>query len=70
MAVSDFILVFSSILFVYWFRYTCLLILNTKTAQDFARQVAATNQLSFPDVQRHIDDGEGGRLVVGHLANA
>jgi hypothetical protein len=42
-------------LFGYWFRYTCLLILSTKTAQDYARQVAANNQLGFPEVRARLD---------------
>ena len=37
----------SILLFGYWFRYTCLLILSTKTARDYAGQVAAANQLGF-----------------------
>jgi hypothetical protein len=38
-------------LFGYWFRYVCLMILNTKTAQDYARQVAEANQLGFLGVR-------------------
>ena len=41
----------SVLLFGYWFRYTCLLILSTKTAWDYAGQVAAQNQLGFLEVQ-------------------
>jgi hypothetical protein len=37
----------SILLFGYWFRYTCLLILSTKTAQDYAGEVAVANQLGF-----------------------
>jgi hypothetical protein len=40
----------SFLLFGYWFRYTCLLILNAKTARDFADEVAMANQLSFQAV--------------------
>jgi hypothetical protein len=38
-------------LFGYWFRYVCLMILNTKTAQDYAGQVATANQLGFLGVR-------------------
>jgi hypothetical protein len=38
-------------LFVYWFRYTCLLILSAKTSRDYAAQVASANQLSFLDTR-------------------
>jgi hypothetical protein len=37
----------SILLFGYWFRYTCLLILSAKTAKDYAGQVAVANQLGF-----------------------
>ena len=50
--VATSIITLSSVaLFVYWFRYTCLLMLSAKTAQDYARDVAMANQLSFPEVQ-------------------
>lgn len=51
MVASILIIVFSVALFVYWFRYTCLLILSARTAQDYARQVAEANQLGFLDTQ-------------------
>ena len=38
-------------LFGYWFRYVCLMILSTKTAQDYAGQVATANQLGFLGVR-------------------
>jgi len=34
MIASILIIIFSAVLFIYWFRYTCLLILSTKTAKD------------------------------------
>lgn len=51
MIASILIIAFSLVLFVYWFRYTCLLILSAKTSKDYAGEVAATNQLSYPEVQ-------------------
>jgi hypothetical protein len=47
----------SALLFAYWFRYTCLLILNAKTTQDFAGAVVAANQLSFQTVQSELQTG-------------
>ena len=41
----------SALLFVYWFRYTCLLILSAKTTRDYAGEFAAATELSFPSVQ-------------------
>jgi hypothetical protein len=35
----------SMVLFAYWFRYTCLLILSAKTTRDFAADVAVANAL-------------------------
>ncbi len=56
LAVTAIIVAGSALLFVYWFRYTCLLILSAKTACDYARDVAAANQLSFLDVQASLQD--------------
>ena len=44
----------SALLFVYWFRYTCMLILSAKTTRDYAADVATANQLSFPQVQNRL----------------
>jgi hypothetical protein len=41
----------SLLLFAYWFRYTCLIILSAKTARDYRAEVAATKQMSFLEVQ-------------------
>lgn len=46
------IIVFGSLLlFLYWFRYACLLVLNARPARDYAATAATANQLSFLDVQ-------------------
>jgi len=44
----------SVLLFGYWFRYTCLLILSAKTTRDYAGQVATANQLGFLQVQARL----------------
>ncbi len=46
----------SVLLFGYWFRYTCLLIVSAKTARDYAGDVAAANRLSFADIQSRLHD--------------
>ncbi len=49
------ITVSSVVLFAYWFRYTCLLILSAKTARDYAADVAFSNSLGFPEVQAQLN---------------
>lgn len=44
----------SVLLFGYWFRYTCLLILSAKTTRDYAADVATANQLGFLQVQSQL----------------
>lgn len=51
------ITVSSILLFAYWFRYTCLLILSAKTARDYTSEVAYSNQLGFPAVQAQLQQG-------------
>ncbi len=46
------ILSVSVVLYVYWFRYTCLLILRNRSVQDYAGQVALANRLRFVSVQQ------------------
>jgi hypothetical protein len=45
----------SVVLFAYWFRYTCLLILSAKTARDYTSDVAYSNKLGFPEVQAQLN---------------
>jgi hypothetical protein len=47
----------SLLLFGYWFRYTCMLILSAKTTRDYASEVAAFNQLGFSHVQSQLSTG-------------
>lgn len=46
----------SLLLFVYWFRYVCLLVLSARPTRDYAAAAVAANQLSFPDVQANLQD--------------
>jgi hypothetical protein len=41
----------SVVLLVYWFRYTSLLILSTKTSHDFSFDIAHAHELQFPEVR-------------------
>ena len=51
MIASIFIIVSSSLLLVYWFRYTCKLILSQKYSANCALKVASTIRLSFPQTE-------------------
>lgn len=44
----------SVLLFGYWFRYSCLLIVSARTARNFAAEVAMANQLAFLEVQSRL----------------
>ena len=44
-------------LFFYWFQYVCLLILSAKTSADYSADIAAANQLGFPEVQSKLRAG-------------
>jgi hypothetical protein len=57
LAATSIITVSSALLFGYWYRYTCLLILSAKTSRDYAGDVAAQNQLSFLEVQHQLREG-------------
>src|SRR5438105_1063083 len=60
------ITVSSALLFGYWFRYTCLLILSARTTQDFAGAIAVANQLNFARVQGELSTGVAGDLERLH----
>src|SRR5216683_1127354 len=61
------ITVSSVLLFGYWFRYTCLLILSAQTTRDFAGEVATANQLGFLNVQSQL---RGQPVDLGRLCDA
>ena len=54
MLVSILIIVVSLALFLYWFRYTCVLILSAKTSRDYAAEIASANQLRFLETRTHL----------------
>jgi hypothetical protein len=41
-------------LFLYWFRYTCRLILTARTSEDYSGAVARANELHFAEVQHRL----------------
>jgi len=53
-ATSIIIIVISTMLFVYWFRYTCVLILRTRNVRKYAQQVAQINHLSFLEAHQKL----------------
>lgn len=55
MSFSILLIGLSLALFVYWFRYTCLLILRTHTAEDFSSGVVRRNGLSFEAVRQTLE---------------
>lgn len=60
---SFLIISISMALFVYWFRYTCVLILRARPARDYAARIAEANQLQFPTVQSELPlAAEGDKL--------
>jgi hypothetical protein len=63
MFVTVLIIGISLALFVYWFRYTVILIQRTRTAPEYAQKVAAANQLSFVEVKQQLH----GRLASEEL---
>lgn len=54
MIVSSLIIAVSVVLFFYWFRYTCILILNTSSSLDFGGEFAEENGLRFAEVQARL----------------
>jgi hypothetical protein len=59
------IVLFSVVLFVYWFRYSCLLILQNKTASS--AQYISGSTLSFPAVQQRLKSQQGGVALLDQL---
>ena len=68
MATSAIITISSLLLFGYWFRYTCMLLLSARTTRDYSAQVVADNQLSFLRVQSELREGAAVELDRLHDA--
>jgi hypothetical protein len=62
------IIVSSALLFVYWFRYTCLLILSAKTSREYGSKFARENGLDFLEVQSQLREGTSADFERLHAA--
>jgi len=63
----------SVVLLIYWFRYTCLLILSARCSRNYAAMVAEANALRFPEIEQalaHAQSAELAHLDALHLALA
>jgi hypothetical protein len=56
-------------LLIYWFRYTCSLILRAKPARDYTQAVATANELRFLEIQQDLPFVEG-RSQLDHVQKA
>jgi len=63
MPASTIMIVVSTGLLIYWFRYTCRLILNAKPARDYTQQVAAANELRFLQIEEDLPFVRGRRQL-------
>lgn len=54
MLATSLILGTSTALFFYWFRYTVILILRTRSSPEYAQKVAAANHLAFLGVRQSL----------------
>ena len=59
------IVLFSVVLFIYWFRYSCLLILQNRTAYSF--EYTNGSALSFPAVQERLRSGDADVELLNQL---
>lgn len=66
MSASILIIFASSALFVYWFRYVCLLILDQRVGSEDTAKAAATGQFQFRQVQRELES-EKPAVALGAL---
>ncbi len=65
MVTSIIIIVLSAAMFVYWFRYTCLLILTAKTPADHSGEITRSHRMQFAKVRVAL--GEAGELETGKV---
>jgi len=63
MHISTIMIAVSTGLLIYWFRYSCRLILNAKPARDYTEQVAAANELRFLEIQQDLPFVRGRRQL-------
>ncbi len=58
MIISIVIIILSLAMFVYWFRYSCILILEANWSEDLAQAIASRNGLSFGSVEESLARAE------------
>ena len=56
----------SAVLFCYWFRYSCLLILAAESSHDYTAEIAEANQLAFPEVCARLRQHDATALAYLH----
>ena len=61
------IVVFSLVLFIYWFRYSCLLILQTRSKEMYLGSSGNAKGLSFPVVQERLRADPGTAEALDRL---
>lgn len=64
MSLSLLLIGLSLALFAYWFRYSCILILRTQTAEDFSGAVCRANGLTFDLVKGQIEAASNSDLAA------
>jgi len=60
---SALVILFSAALFVYWFRYSCILILRTRTSSDYGSPLAGRADLTFEDIQKELESGRSPQQI-------
>lgn len=63
MFTSVVIIILSLAMFVYWFRYSCVLILESSWSEDLARELAVQNGLSFGSVNESLARAESAQSM-------
>jgi len=64
MVASLLIILISTGLLLYWFRYMCLLILSTQATREYSQEVACENGLHFAELQRVLEETQGEALAL------
>src|SRR3954468_16378219 len=63
MLASVLIIVVSTVLFFYWFRYTCELILSARSSASYVLGVSEANNLSWAGVASGLDQASASGLT-------
>ena len=63
MVTSVVIIILSLAMFVYWFRYSCVLILESNWCEDQAQVIALRNELSFGSVNESLAQADSAQAL-------